>query len=243
MGDDNFIWFWFKNTGIFWPLVFLGLWKGRFNSFGKAVFVGGMCLFIVPNLFQFAAWEYDNLKILTYWYLLAAPFCVTGLVWIYKKVPLGKLVATGLFLSLILTGLFEVGRLLQPQKTLIQLWSKSDYELVETIRSITEPDAVVLTAAIHDHPVATLAGRKLIIGYPGNSWSWGLKDWSVREHDVRQMFQGGSEAQLLWKKYGIDYILISDRERWFAKDLDEGFIASKTRLILEQGSVALYKVN
>lgn len=243
MGDDSFIWFWFKNTGIFWPLVLLGLWKGAFNNFGKAVFVAGLCLFIVPNLFQFAAWEYDNLKILTYWYLLAAPFCVAGLMWIMKKLPLGKLLAMGLFTSLILTGLFEVGRLLNTQKTSIQLWSSSDIEFSEKIKSVTEPEATILTAAIHDHPVATLAGRKLIIGYPGNSWSWGLKDWSVREQDVRRMFQGGTEAQLLWKKYGVDYILVSDRERWFEKDVDEAFIASQTTLILEWGTSTLYKVN
>ena len=57
------------------------------------------------------------------------------------------------------------------------------------------------------------------------------------------MFQGGEEARNLWKKYGVNYIIISDRERWFEPNLDEQYIAQNTKLVLEKEDTKVYKIN
>lgn len=244
---ENIFLFWFKNTGLFIPLMLLGLLRVLKELKGKEKFVvvlgvASLSLFIIPNLFTFAPWGYDNLKLFTFWYLIGSIFVAYGLVRLGKWGWWGKLGAMLLFLSLTLTGFLEVGRLLQTQKTQIGMWKREDFVLAERIKEKTEPDSIFLTASIHDHPVVSLAGRKTIIGYPGNSWSWAIAGWDIREKDVHTMFRGGARAKELWKKYEIDYIIVSDRERWFERDLDERFISENTDLWFEQENTKVYKV-
>ncbi|HCM38292.1 MAG: hypothetical protein UV61_C0021G0013 [Candidatus Gottesmanbacteria bacterium GW2011_GWB1_43_11] len=244
-GSENFFLFWFKNTGLFIPLVLLGLWKGKFGKLERLVGVSSWALFILPNLFRFAPWGYDNLKIFTYWYLLNAPFVMGALIWMWNLRRIRFINRIGvvlIFVSLTLSGVVEVGRLLDTGRMQIGLWSQEDQKIAQEIRQTTSPDSVFLTAAIHDHPVATLAGRKIVIGFPGNMWSWGIVGWSEREQDVHAMYRGGETAQALWRKYGISYIAVGDRERYFEPQLNEGFIAQHADLLLENGGNKIYKI-
>lgn len=244
--SENFFWFWFKNTGFFIPLWWWGFFKGSFNKFTKIVGLASWSLFILPNLFLLAPWGYDNLKIFTFWYLVGSYFVMAGLnsLWNLRSWRfIGRVGAMLLFISLTLSGLVEVSRIAETSQVKILLWSKDDSELADSIKLNTPPDSVFLTAAIHDHPVASLAGRKIVIGYPGNSWSWGIEGWDVRESDVRTMFQGGTDALHLWKKYGINYIVVGDRERWFEKELDEYFINQHSQLFIEHANTKVYMLN
>ena len=56
------------------------------------------------------------------------------------------------------------------------------------------------------------------------------------------MLQGGDQAKVLWKKYQINYIIVSDRERWFEPKLNEEFIAENGELVMEKDDTKLYKV-
>lgn len=242
---ENFFSFWFKNTGFFIPLYLLGLWKGGLGRWGKLVGVSAWMLFFLPNLFRFAPWGYDNLKILTYWYLIGSVFVVAGLAWMWNQRRIRLISRIGvvvLFISLTLSGVVEVARLLPTRQKQIGLWSPQDQEFARELRQKTPPDAVFLTAAVHDHPVTALAGRKILLGFPGNSWSWGIEGWSERERDIHTMFRRGEEAKSLWKKYGIDYIVVGDKELWFEKELDEGFIAQNNELVMEWYTTKVYKV-
>ena len=242
-GKENFFLFWFKNTGFFIPLFLLGLWKGKFSGLIKLLGVSAWILFILPNIFRFAPWGYDNLKIFTFWYLVGSIFVATSLVWIWRKRPIGLIFSVLLFITLTLSGIVEVSRILNTSKVQIGLWGKADQEFAQLVKEKIPPQSVFLAAAIHDHPVVALAGRKILLGFPGNSWSWGIKGWDTREHDIHTMFKGGEAAKALWKKYGVDYIIVSDRERGFESNLDEGFIAANSQLVLEQGSTKVYKIN
>lgn len=239
---ENFFLFWFKNTGFFMPIMLMGIWQGRKNKILLGIGLVSIILFIIPNLFRFAPWGYDNLKMLTYWYLLGSIFVALVLVRFFQKNFLGKLVASILFFSLTLTGFLEVGRLFTTSKTQIGLWSREDFLFAENIKKQTDPQSIFLTAAIHDHPVASLAGRKIVIGYPGNSWSWGIRGWDQREQDVRTMFRGGELARSLWKKYRINYIIVSDRERYFEAGVDEEFIKQNAELVIEISDKRVYKI-
>ena len=125
-------------------------------------------------------------------------------------------------------------------KTKINLWSRNDIELADVIIAKTEPRSLILTAAIHDHPVTALAGRKIIIGFPGNAWSWGLADWSQRETDVHTMFKGG--PSFLFNKYKVDYVLISPRERNFEPRLNEDYFAKNFTFVSGGPDYKLYKI-
>lgn len=172
-GHENIFLFWFKNTGFFWPLFIFAIFKIKLAPVARNVLIASVILFILPNIIRFAPWPYDNLKIMTYWYLIGAFFVAESLLYFYKKNDLGKIIATVLFITLIISGVIEVTRIFNTQKTKINLWSRNDIELADVIIAKTEPRSLILTAAIHDHPVTALAGRKIIIGFPGNAWSWG----------------------------------------------------------------------
>lgn len=242
-GSENFFLFWFKNTSIFWPLFILGIIKGGFSLPVKLVGIASVSLFILPNLFQFAPWMYDNLKILTYWYLIGAVFVSTAIYWIY-----GTFHKTGILIGLILvflltfSGIVEVSRLLVPERTRIRLWTRHDQELALQIRQKTDPNAVFLTAPVHDHPVSALAGRKIVLGFPGNSWSWGIKGWDTRERDVHRMYTGGAESLLFLKQYKVTHIAIGDRERSAFPVINEPYFRAEFPILLRNGSTTVYLV-
>lgn len=240
--DENFFLFWFKNTGLFWPLILYAIWKLKINSTLKKVAIASFMLFLIPNLFRLASWPYDNLKVLTYWYFTSAPLVAMALKSLFKGNYLLKIVATVMIITLTLSGIIEITRIFNTQKTQIPLWSKTDIQLVEQISQKTEPDSLILAAAVHDHPVTALAGRKLIIGFPGNAWSWGFEDWSRRENDVRQALQGKSTTDSILKKYGVDYVLISNREKIFEPQTNEKFFVDNFPLIESNNQYKLFKV-
>ena len=237
-GHENIFLFWFKNTGFFWPLFIFAIFKIKLAPVARNVLIASVILFILPNIIRFAPWPYDNLKIMTYWYLIGAFFVAESLLYFYKKNDLGKIIATVLFITLIISGVIEVTRIFNTQKTKINLWSRNDIELADVIIAKTEPRSLILTAAIHDHPVTALAGRKIIIGFPGNAWSWGLADWSQRETDVHTMFKGG--PSFLFNKYKVDYVLISPRERNFEPQLNEDYFAKNFTFVSGGSDYKLY---
>src|SRR3990167_6374074 len=152
-GNEDFFLFWFKKTGFFWPLWLFAILKMRISPLTRNIAIASLILFILPNIFRFAPWPYDNLKIMTYWYFIGAFLVAGSLVSIYQKKYFGKIVAILLFLSLIVSGVTEVTRVFNIQKTRLNLWSKDDINLANAIIEKTPPRSVILAAAIHDHPV------------------------------------------------------------------------------------------
>lgn len=240
--DENLFLFWIKNTGLFWPLILYAFWKLKINSTLKKVAIASFMLFLIPNLLRLASWPYDNLKVLTYWYFTSTPLVAMALKSLFKGNYLLKVVATIITITLTLSGTTEIIRILNTSKVQTPLWSKTDIQLAEQISQKTEPNSLILAAAVHDHPITALAGRKLIIGFPGNAWSWGFEDWSRRENDVRQALRGKGETNLILNHYGVDYVLISNREKIFEPLTNEGYFIDHFPLIESNDQYKLFKV-
>jgi len=242
-GKENFFLFWFKNTGFFWPLMLFAFWKTNLSTLAKTLAISSILLFVLSNIFRFAPWSYDNLKIMTFWYFIGAFLVAKSLVYFYQKNYLGKILAVLLISTLTFSGIIEVTRVLNTQKAKINLWSKDDIELANTIIAKTEPNSVILTAAIHDHPVTALAGRRIIIGFPGNAWSWGLTDWAQREADVHTLLKADQiYTPYLLKKYKVDYVLISSREKYFEPAVNEQYFAQNAKFIAGGENYKLYQI-
>ncbi|OGD83561.1 hypothetical protein A3A54_02150 [Candidatus Curtissbacteria bacterium RIFCSPLOWO2_01_FULL_39_62] len=241
--DENFLTFWFKNTGFFWPLLLFAIFKVKVHKTIKNIALASIILFVLPNFIRFAPWPYDNLKIFTYWYLIGAFFVASSIYMIFKRGLLGKIIATLLFISLITAGLLEVSRIVASNHPNIQLWTQEDIELANMIDNNTEPQSVILTAAVHNHPATTLAGRKVVLGFSGNAWSWGYSDWQVREIDVRNILQANPNTiEALLNKYKIDYVLISSWERNFESQLNQEYFQKNYELVIGSNDFKLYKI-
>ncbi|HEX3100869.1 MAG TPA: hypothetical protein VHQ01_03700, partial [Pyrinomonadaceae bacterium] len=65
-------------------------------------------------------------------------------------------------------------------------------------------------------------------------------DYAPREDDVRHIYEGGGVADILLKKYNIQYVLVSPEERNTLKANEEFF--RKYPVIAESGQYRVYKV-
>lgn len=238
---DNWIWFWIKNLGIMAiliPISLLWSWMKKRKLF--FYYLPFLLVFILANLWIFQPWENDNSKLLRFWYLASTVLvagCLAG--WakngIYKKI-----IATVLFVSVILAGAIDAGSWLNFDKNKIRMWDKNDIELARFIREITPKDAVFLTVDAHNHWVVDLAGRKIIMGFRGWLWSWGI-NYQKREKDVLSIFRGGPNAKQLLEKYKIDYVIVGPAERNAFK-ANLAFFINNFPLILDKSNHKIFKI-
>ncbi len=206
--EDNVFLFYLKNTGLLIPILLGTLIFTRSLSLSQKKFaVPFIVIFLVANLIQFTPWDWDNVKILIYFYIGSIPFVAYGLALLWNNTY--KIIPILLGLTLVLSGITSV------VSTSVHYYSennKEEIDLAETIKKITGPHDVFLTAPIHNHLVF-LAGRIVVHGYAGHLWSWGINS-SSRMKDVREMYKGREyeSTKKLLDRYGVDYVVIGPPE-------------------------------
>lgn len=264
-GETNFIWFWLKNTGIFIPLLLAGLYlvwtknsgalaeapvetkKGKPKKIDTAFiphplsqlyfYIPFAFLFVISNVVKLAPWEWDNIKVLIYWYVGSIPFVAFALAWAWRKSREWKILAAVCFIVLIFSGTLDVWRAVSGQvKTRV---FDADAALVaERIKEKTEADALFLNAPTYNSAIV-LAGRRSLMRYPGHLSSHGI-DYREREADVKRIYQGGRDAAALLAKHGIDYVLVSPEERG-SLGANEAFF-KQYPVVVEAGAYKVYKI-
>lgn len=233
--DASVLYFWSKNFGvIFWiwfafivlliiRLLYLNLKKDKEKTeaddekfaFWGWILIPSILLFMVPNILILQPWEFDNNKILFYWWILASFIAVGALEYFlsldYFKNRIIKALAifaviVAAFLAMF-SGLIDVrARLLNPEKNHFGYSGKADRDLAEWVIRETPPDSVFLTDASPTSPIATIAGRSLYLGYTGWLWSQGV-NYTAREDKIRKILNNGDIGLACKEK--IDYILIN----------------------------------
>lgn len=239
-GKDNPIWFWFKNAGLFIPLTAVAvLWHGQRPLVSRRVllFLAPFSLcFIVPNVLKMAPWIWDNIKVLFYWWVAAAPLVALLLARLWQK-PATKVLAVILFVGVTLAGALDVGAIvLRSHK--YEVFDAAGRNFAELVKANTEPTALIIHAPVHNHPVF-LTGRRSLMGYPGHIWTHGL-DYSQRESEIKRIYAGGSDASVLCQKYGVEYAVVGPHERMLMSVNDQFFAGYQ--LIGEVGGYRLYKI-
>src|SRR5262249_42923989 len=116
----------------------------------------------------------------------------------------------------------------------------ADNELAARFRSLVPAEARVLTASNHNHFVPTLTGRRIVRGYAGWLWTYGLM--TEREaRDVRALYAGAPEAPALLERYDISYVVVGPAERAsFGVNLD--FFSARFPVALRSPSTLIFRV-
>src|SRR5437763_43177 len=101
-GEENVVWFWLKNTGVFIPLLVAALvWRGRGALVsGRLLFFSlpfALC-FVVPNVYKLSPWVWDNIKVLLYWWIASAPLVALVLARLWRMKAGWRTLALGLLL-------------------------------------------------------------------------------------------------------------------------------------------------
>jgi hypothetical protein len=241
-GKENILWFWLKNTGVFIPLTIAAiLWrrdKEPLVSQRLLLFLlpFGLC-FIVPNVMKMAPWIWDNIKVLFYWWLAAAPLVALLLARLWRGSVASKMIAAALFVCVTLAGALDVGAIVLRSQQ-YQIFNREGIEFAELIKREVPTNALVIHAPVHNHPVF-LTGRRSLMGYPGHVWTHGL-EFGPRETEIKKIYAGAPDAvPTLWK-HGVTYAVVGPLERNLMNVNDQFF--ARFQLVGEVGGYRLYKI-
>jgi hypothetical protein len=210
---DNLIWFWFKNLGLFIPLLLIAQLWPRLLPDGFALHFAPLWLwFVVPNFFVFQPWDWDNNKFFVFWALFGSVLVAAALVRIAERSREGLVLAAVVTMILTLAGGLSLIRAANYSLSSSLFADAPGMDAAAWVRTHTEPEAVVLMAPDHNEPVADLGGRRLVVGYGGWLWTYGIDDWDAKTADDLIMLRGGESTPLLVRRYGVRYVVIGPHE-------------------------------
>ncbi len=211
-GTADPIWFWFTNTGAFIPiLVAAFVWRGEGRLPRKLLLytLPFLAWFVVPNVFRLAPWLWDNIKVLTYWWLGCVPVVALVLARLWERQAMARLAAVVLAFVLMAAGALDVVR--AAVGPAYQEFDRDGIAFAEMIREKTPPTAVILTEPTYNTAVF-LTGRRVFMGYAGFLWANGLP-YAEREQQVHAIYMGDPTADDLLARNGIRYIVDGPQER------------------------------
>ena len=198
--------------------------------------------FVVSNSMKLAPWEWDNIKVLIYWFVGSIPLVAFALAWLYHRGTVFKFVAAACLISLTAAGAIDVWRVASRQIN-YQVFETDAIKVAEQIKQKTAPNALFLNAPTYNSAVV-LSGRRSLMRYVGHLSSHGI-DFAARETDLKRIYGGDATAEIFLKKNNIEYVLISPEERAYFQQinlpLNEQFF-QKYPVIAESGEYRVYKI-
>jgi hypothetical protein len=211
-GTTDPIWFWFVNTGVFIPLIVAGFaWRGSGRLPRKLLLytLPFLAWFVVPNLFRLAPWLWDNIKVLSYWWLGSVPVVALVLARLWERRSGARLAAIALVFVLTASGALDIARAAVGPS--YQEFDRDGIAFAQMIREKTAPTAVILTSPSYNTAVF-LTGRRVFMGYAGFLWANGLP-YVEREQQLHEIYAGDPSARDLIARNGISYIVEGPQER------------------------------
>lgn len=267
---NNFIWFWAKNTGIFIPVLIYGIYliaarrasdserepeDAKLLAAERALSeknfaatvprpaslllfsVPFLLFFLISNVVKLAPWEWDNIKVLIYWFVGSLPFVALVLATLWKRDNIMKIVAIGCLSVLTFSGALDVWRTVS-QEINYKVFDKDAVAVAAQIKSKIPPNALILNAPTFNSAIV-LSGRRSLMRYTGHLQSYGI-DYARREQEIKRIYAGETQAEILLKKYDIEYVLISPEEKSSLTVNEEYF--HRFPVIAEAGQYRVYKV-
>jgi hypothetical protein len=237
----DWVWFWIKNTSVFIPLLLAGHVFRRWIPTGFAKWFAPMWLwFLVPNVIVLQPWDWDNTKFFIFWALLGSVVVGGVLARMFQRGPGTAVAAAVLLLLLGLSGALDLARASDYSVSSVQLTDAGGLHVADWVRNHTSPKSVFAVADEHNSPIPTLAGRRVMIGYPGWLWTYGLPDYTAKGTDLKKILAGDPSAPDLVRKYGVDYVMIGPQE--VPRGASRAFWDEHGKLVYDQDGYAVYQV-
>jgi hypothetical protein len=178
----NFISYWFQNLGLHLILIPVGFLLAPKKI--KKIFIAFFALFIIGNLFKFSPEIAANHKFFNLFLIVGVMYSSYFIVHLWNKKDYLKPFAIMLVFFLVLSGIIDFFPIFNDAKI-----SLADYPVNKDISWIiknTKPSSVFLnTDYLYDN--ASLAGRKIFLGWPYFAWSQGY-DTLSRDNLRKSLF-------------------------------------------------------
>ncbi|MFH0835689.1 MAG: hypothetical protein V1834_00830 [Candidatus Micrarchaeota archaeon] len=229
--------FWLRNAWVPLALGIAGLFALPRDK--KVFAIPFLLLFVFGNLFRFQPQPWDSIKVLLYAFfflcVLTALF-LTEFLKRFKNAHWVKAIVVLVVLLSTASGLLSVYWIAWGDNARHQEYTVEDVALAEWVKQNTPPDSVFLCGSAHNHPIPSLAGRRVVMGYQGWLWSHGLS-YGVVDRDARFIAETADCAKAT--EYGVDYVFIGPWETYWG-DLKfnvDAFKQNPSFELVKQGKV------
>jgi len=202
----EFISYWFLNLGLVSVAALLGFFFS--NKDQKKMFILFFSLFAIGNVFQFSPEIAANHKFFNLALVGFNMFAAFFMARLWQKKIIGKIITVLIFPFFILSGILDLFPILNDRKITIE--DIPNNETATFILKNTPRNAVFLNGSYLYDP-ASLAGRKIFMGWPYFSWSAGY-DTHTRLKVMQNLLNPGDKESFCreLRNWGIDFIEIVD---------------------------------
>src|SRR5438034_7433529 len=197
--------YWFYNFGLHLILIPVGFILAPRNL--KKLLLACIPLFLIGNLFQFEPEMAANHKFFNYFLLIGSLFSAFALVTVWRKNMYARVLVVIVFFFLVLSGIIDFFPVYNDSKIAL-----ADYPVnkdVLWIMNNTPPQTTFLnTQYLYD--TASMAGRKIYLGWPYFPWSSGF-DTTKRSNEIRDILAEADSRRVCayLMKNNLDYVSIT----------------------------------
>jgi len=231
-GEPSWLLFWLRNIGLPTVLI-IPAWISSSRSL-RLFYLPFLALLVVSLLVVFSPNDYDNLKLIVYWYAATAVVVAVWLGRIARK-PIGLSCCIALIALSIFSGTLAI---IAESRSSRLMFSREDVAAAEFVKANTAPHSLFLTAPSLHQPILSLAGRRMVRGPTAWLWSHGYP-FAEREADVRAIYGGRDDALDLLRYYRVDYVYLGRHE---AEELraNRAFLEDNLPAAYRSGAVTIY---
>ncbi len=213
-----FIHFWLLNFGLLVPLALLligvcilrAFWSNERFSFrtnpALAFLAAAALIFLFANLVKTAPWEWDNIKLIIWAYLIMLPFLWSELIARWPG-PIRAGVCVALFAS----GFVSLFGGLAAGRPGYGIADRAEVDLVGAAVRKLPLEARFASYPDYNHPLL-LQGRRVVMGYPGHLMSQGF-DYGAVEKQLGAVMQGAPDWREQARVLGARYLFWGKEEK------------------------------
>ncbi len=206
-----FLRFWIFNFGALVPLVLLLIGvcvaramrsNERFNirSHRALAFLAPATLiFIFACFVKTAPWEWDNLKLIIWAYLIMLPFLWSELI---SRWPMP--LRAGAIAALFASGIISLYGGLVSNPSGFDFTDRAELDTVGAALRKIPRDGRYAAYPTYNHPLL-LQGRRVVMGYPGHLWTQGF-DYSETEKKLNSLMRGAPDWRMQARALGARYL-------------------------------------
>ncbi|PIR62384.1 MAG: hypothetical protein COU65_03705 [Candidatus Pacebacteria bacterium CG10_big_fil_rev_8_21_14_0_10_42_12] len=204
--------FWAQNWGLTLIVGMLAFAMGFLAKKKRSkvlIFAPFILLFILPNLFLFQPWIWDNTKLIVWSSVGISLLAAYGIatLWNQSRIKIiSKLSAAILLICMTLSGGLDALRILQFSTHSYQEYSAEEMGLADWVKINTPTSSVWITGDPHNHWLYNLTGRQSFLTFRGWLWSHGYNYYS-KEEELRNFFHDPGSNNLQ-EKYGVTNAVI-----------------------------------
>ncbi len=235
---DGYFWFWIKNVGLVYLFMVPAALSAKRGSLQRGLALGALVIYTVAEIIQFQPNPYDNNKLFYVAYMVMMPAAALYLVSLWEKLRgiRGRTLLAVLFIGAsTLSGTLSISREVVSD---YQLFSAAEVDAAGYIEENLPEKAVILTGDHHNNPVAALTGRYIVCGTGSYLYYHGM-DYSAQRNAMAAMLSDPANNRSLFDEYNVDYIYISDAERWNYK-ADEAWFEANCSILYSEGNIDIF---